>query len=449
LTVTTYQTVPVSCPNCQSRFVTPLLTIIDAAESPQAKALLLSGQINIAVCPQCGYAGMLNAPLVYHDPDKELLFTFTPTGSNLSEMEQQRIVGEMTNRLISSLPAEQRKGYLLRPRNFLRLEGMIEAILEADGITPEMLQAQRARVALLDRLLRATSEDARRVIVQENEKLLDYEFFQLLTVNLELAQVGGQVQAVQQLLTLRNQLLEWTATGREIASREEAIRSLGQEITREGLLDKLVQAALAGEQAKIETMVAVARPAIDYLFYQQLTERIEAAERAGDTGQANRLKALRQSILELTAEIDAEMQRAAEETDQLLQKILDSEDPERAIRANLDQVDDLFLNVLSNRLRAAEQSGRSDEAERLRQVGDILMKLVLENQPAEVQFINQLLNAEEPDGTAALLQANRQQITPRLLEMMRLVGEELNKSGRLEVAQRLARIREQAAALLK
>jgi len=449
LTVTTYQTVPVSCPNCQSRFVTPLLTIIDAAESPQAKALLLSGQINIAVCPQCGYAGMLNAPLVYHDPDKELLFTFTPTGSNLSEMEQQRIVGEMTNRLISSLPAEQRKGYLLRPRNFLRLEGMIEAILEADGITPEMLQAQRARVALLDRLLRATSEDARRVIVQENEKLLDYEFFQLLTVNLELAQAGGQAQAVQQLLALRNQLLEWTATGREIASREEAIRSLGQEITREGLLDKLVQAALAGEQTKIETMVAVARPAIDYLFYRQLTERIEAAERAGDTGQVNRLKALRQSILELTAEIDAEMQREAEETDQLLQKILDSEDPERAIRANLDQVDDLFLNVLSNRLRAAEQLGRSDEVERLRQVGDILMKLVLENQPAEVQFINQLLNAEEPDGTAALLQANRQQITPRLLEMMRLVSEELNKSGRLEVAQRLTRIREQAAALLK
>lgn len=449
MTVTTYQTVPVSCPNCKARFITPLLTIIDASENPAAKTLFLSGQANIAVCPHCGYAGILNTPLVYHDPNKELLLTFTPTELDLPDMEQQRIVGELTNRLISSLPAEQRKGYLLRPRNFLRLEGMIEAILEADGITPEMVQAQRARVALLDRLLQATSEEARRLIAQENEKLLDYDFFQLLTVNLELAQVGGQAQAVQQLLALRNQLLEWTATGREIASREEAIRSLGREITREGLLDKLVQAALAGEQTQIETMVAVARPAIDYLFYRQLTERIEAAERAGDAGQAKTLKDLRQNILELTAQIDAEMQQAAEEANRFLQKILDSEDPERAVRTNLDQVDDLFLNVLSTRLRAAEQSGRTDEVERLRQVGDILMKLVLENQPAEVQFINELLNAEEPDGTTALLQANQQKITPRLLEMMRLVGEEMNKSGRLELAQRLGRIREQAAALLK
>ncbi len=449
MTATTYQAVPVSCPNCKARFVTPVLTLIDAAESPEAKALLLSGQANIAVCSHCGFAGTLSTPMVYHDPDKELLLTFTPPELGLSEMEQQRIVGDLTNRLISALPAEQRKGYLLRPRNFLRLEGMIEAILEADGITPEMLAAQRARAALLNRLLQATSEEARRVIVQENEKLVDYEFFQLLTINLDLAQAGNQAQVVQQLLALRAQLLEWTTMGREIAAREKAIRSLGREITREGLLDRLVQAALAGEQIQVETMIAVARPAIDYLFYRQLTEQIEAAERAGDADRAQKLKALRQTTLDLTAQIDAEMQRAAEEADRLLQTILDSPDLAKALDDNLDRVDDLFLSVLSTRLRAAEQTGRTDEAERLMAIGDRLMKMILENQPPEVQFINALLNTEGPDPVRALLEENRQQITPRLLEMMRLVGEEMRTSGRLETAQKLDHLREQAAAMLK
>ena len=116
--------------------------------------MLLSGQLNVAVCPQCGHAGMLATPLLYHDADKELLFTFVPSELGASELEQQRMFGEATSRIISSLPAEQRKAYLLQPRSFLRLEAMVEAILEADGITPEMLAAQRARVALLDRLLR-------------------------------------------------------------------------------------------------------------------------------------------------------------------------------------------------------------------------------------------------------------------------------------------------------
>lgn len=67
-----YQNVPVTCPSCGNRFVSPVLTIIDARQNPDAKAMFLSGRINVAACPQCGHAGLLNTPIVYHDPDKEL-----------------------------------------------------------------------------------------------------------------------------------------------------------------------------------------------------------------------------------------------------------------------------------------------------------------------------------------------------------------------------------------
>jgi hypothetical protein len=355
-----------------------------------------------------------------------------PPELGLPEIEQQQIIGDLTNRVMSALPTEKRKGYLLRPRSFLRLEAMIEAILEADGITREMIEAQRAKADLLDRLLRTSSEEARQVIAQENDAQLDYEFFRLLALNME----------------LRKQLLAWTTTGKDVAAREEAIKSLGPEVTREGLLEKLVEAALAGEQGTVETMVTLARPAIDYIFYQQLTARIEAAESAADSEEAEVLRELRQTILELTTQIDAQVQQATEEAAQLLQKILDSADPEKLMRDNLEQVDELFLGVLGTNIQMAERSGRTEEVEKLQQIGEMLTGIILESQPPEIQLINRLLAAEYPDGTQALLEENRPRVDAGLLDIMQLVGEDLSQNGREEAAQRLAQIREQVSTMV-
>jgi hypothetical protein len=443
-----YQTVPVTCPNCQFRFVAPVLTIVDVGQNPDLKALLLSGQINIAACPQCGNAGMLRTPLVYHDPNKELFLTYLPTELGLPEPEQQRIIGDLTNRLMSALPPEKRKGYLLRPQSFMRLEAMIEAILEADGITREMLEAQRAKAALLERLLTTASEDTRRIIAQANNAQIDYEFFQLLTLNIEMAESQRQEEAANQLLELRQQLLDWTTLGQEVAAREQAIESLGEEITREGLLARLVEAALAGEQTKVETMVTIGRPAIDYLFYQQLTARIDEAQRDGKAQEVQALKALRETILELTARLDAEVREATQQIGELLQQIVRSEDVEAAVRAHLGQIDELFLSVWASSLQAAEESGQSEYAEKLRQIGDVLMQMIDEKQPPQVRFINRLLASDYPHGTQVLLEENRPAVDAQLLEMMRLVGEDLDRSGRQEIARRLDQIRTQATLLM-
>jgi hypothetical protein len=443
----TYQTVPVTCPKCGNRFVTPILTIVDVGQNPEAKTLFLSGRLNVAVCPQCGNAGMLSTPLVYHDPDKELLLTFVPSELGAPDLEQQRIIGDLTNHIISALPSEKRKGYLLRPQSFLRLQAMVEAILEADGITPEMLEAQRAKADLLNRLLETPSEQARQVVAQENDTLIDYEFFQLLTLNLELAQTEGQDAALQELLALREQLLTWTTMGQRVSAQEKAIQSLGENVTREELLAKIVQAALAGEEAQVEAMVTFGRPAIDYVFYQQLTARIEAAEKK-NAQEAKTLKALRETILDLTAKVDAEMEQATQESAQFLQKVLDSEDPQQTLRSNLEQVDDLFMSVLASALDSAQQSGQTARVEKLEKVSAALLELIQESQPPEVRFINELLTAEYPEGTRALLEENRDRLDGSLLELMSLIGSDFDQRGRKQVAQRLEQIREQAAAIL-
>ena len=78
----------------------------------------------------------------------------------------------------------------------------------------------------------------------------------------------------------------------------------------------------------------------------------------------------------------------------------------------------------------------------------MLMKLIQESQPPEIAFINQLLGAEYPAGTQALLEENRQQVSARLIETMRVVEKDLAQSGREQVAQRLAAICEQAATVV-
>lgn len=439
-----YRTIPATCPNCRFRFAAPVLTIIDPEHSPEAKALLLSGRLNIAVCPQCGNAGMMSVPLVYHDASKELFLTYVAGEVEMSEEERQKAIGELTNRVISSLPPDQRKGYLLRPRSFLRYQGMIEAILAADGITSEMLEEQRARLTLLERLLQVADEEALKVALEQEDSRIDYEFLEFLTLNLEVAKSQEQPELAEKLEALRDRALEWTSLGKEIDERRSAIESLGDKVTREGLLEKLVEAALASEQVKVETLISVARPAIDYMFYQQLTARIDAADKAGERETGETLRRLRSTVLDITAQIDAEEEAATKRASTLLQQLLESEDPEQAVRANSDQLDELFFGVLTAKLEAAERAGESDAVSRLKKVLEIVLQLIHESQPPEVRFVNELLSAEYPGATRSMLDERRSEVDGRLLEVMDLIAQDLEAKNQVELADRLRRIREQA-----
>src|SRR5579871_2726294 len=102
----------INCPNCRQPFTAILEQIIDAGRDPQAKARLLSGRTNLVVCPHCGYQTMLSTPLVYHDANKQLLILHIPMELNLPQREQDKLIGNLSNAVINSLPQDQRKGYL-------------------------------------------------------------------------------------------------------------------------------------------------------------------------------------------------------------------------------------------------------------------------------------------------------------------------------------------------
>src|SRR5687767_5532912 len=136
----------INCPSCRQPFSALLEQLIDVGLDPTAKERLLSGRVNLVTCPHCGYRGMVGTPLVYHDPDKKLAIIYVPMELNLQQTERERLIGDFTNALMRSLPEEAPKGYLLQPRTALTLQGLTEQVLEADGITPEMLDQERRKV---------------------------------------------------------------------------------------------------------------------------------------------------------------------------------------------------------------------------------------------------------------------------------------------------------------
>ncbi|MCK4470392.1 MAG: CpXC domain-containing protein, partial [Anaerolineae bacterium] len=149
----------VTCPGCRNPFDTPVEQILDVRDDPSGKIRVLNGLVNVAACPHCGVRGALNLPFLYHDPDNELALLYMPLEAGRSDLERQQAIGKLTSTVMDSLPPEERKMYLLQPQIFLTLENLANKILEADGVTPEMIEQQRARVELLQRMLDSTSDE--------------------------------------------------------------------------------------------------------------------------------------------------------------------------------------------------------------------------------------------------------------------------------------------------
>src|ERR671930_1388121 len=136
------QTTTVRCPNCGNPVSASIYSIVDVGKQPTLKNALLRGQVNAIACPTCGYRGVLANPFIYHDPAKQLALILLPMELGLKREDEERQIGRLSNALMESHPPEQRKMYMLQPKRMLSFQSLTEEILQADGITKEMLDKQ-------------------------------------------------------------------------------------------------------------------------------------------------------------------------------------------------------------------------------------------------------------------------------------------------------------------
>lgn len=405
-----------SCPRCRQPIMADITQLFDTNIDPQAKQKILSGQFNLANCTNCGYQGNLSTPLVYHDPEKELLLTFFPPELGLPVNEQEKLIGPLINQAVNKLPLEKRKAYILRPQTMLTMQGMIEKVLEGEGITREMIQDQEKKIALIRELMSASEAD-RPAVLEKQKELVDENFFSLFSRILESAAASQDKSSVEQLAAVEHLLLEKTEIGQEMKKQaqeaEEAVKSL-QEVsksgfTREKLLDLIIQAP---NSIRVATMVRMTRSGMDYNFFQMLTDRIESAK----DGEKEKLLTLRELILKMIEEIDKETQAQVIQIEQLIDKVVQAPDIPKVMEQILPAVNELFIEVLKNQLDAATKKNDATRLSKLQEMVAVIQQA--STPPPEYEFIEKLLDAEGEVGIQKLLEENPQMITGELAQLI-------------------------------
>lgn len=435
-------TVPIQCPNCGNQYQAPIRTIIDVGQQPQLRQAFLSGQINLAVCPKCRTGGMIDVPLVYHDPAAEFLAVYFPQQLNIPELEKQRTIGDLTQGLMRSLPPEQRKGYFLSPRQFASRQSLMDAVLGTMGISQEELDRQRKKMKMVEQFM-VMADDIKglQMLAKGQDAQLDFEFFSILDNMQAQAEAAGDTKSNERLKLLRENLMPITTFGKRAQKQQAAVESLKDVNTPEEFLDRVI----AADPDEATAMAIAARPALDYRFFEALTARIEASQGA----ERDRLTKLREDLLDITQKIDQSTRAGVEDAVKLLGEIINSPSPRTAAREHIDEIDDVFMSVLAANMQRAEKENNEALMERFEMVYDEVMSMIEAGLPPEVQLINEILRAPYPDGTRELLQEHRAEITPEVLELMNAMAEDMGQRSDespefANTAKRLKDIRTQA-----
>ncbi len=429
----------ISCPQCKQPVAADITRVFDTNQDPAAKQTLLSGAYNLIQCANCGFRGQAPTPIVYHDPDNELLLTFFPPELNVPVNRQEQMIGPMIKDIMDNLPPEKRKAYLFNPQTMLTRQRLMERILEEDGITPEMLKDQQERLRLLQRLA-GISPESRPDVIKQEEALIDEQLFMILQQLIQSAAASGDEQSANVLSGLQQQILKNSTYGQKLLKQAQdqqtavkALEKASEEgLTRQKLLDLLIDAA--DNEIQLVTLVSMARGGLDYGFFQMLSERVQLA--SGEEQKS--LIELREKLLEMTHQIDEAVEAEKVRAGELLDAILESENIEEATLQALQGMNEIFFDVLRDRLRKARKEEDQALLDKLEQITQTIQKI--SSPGANFELIEALIKAEDKAAMQAILEENADDITEEFMQYLTQLLGQTQKEGQEATAKKLQEV---------
>lgn len=408
----------ISCPRCRTPMTAEIQQLFDLNTEPEAKQKLLSCAANMIQCQACGFQGLYPTPIVYHDPQKEMLLTYFPSELGVSINEQEKMVGPLIKRVVNDLPMEKRKAYLFQAQSMLTYQTMMEKILEADGVTKEMLDAQQKKLQLIQRLLSTASADSRKEIIKQEEALIDETFFGLLNRLVEATVAQGDKQSAQQLALFQQELLQETKVGQEIQekmkSSQKAMEDLQEAakagLTREKLLNLFIEAP---DEIYINTLIGMVRTGLDYEFFQILSQKIDATS---DSDQKTKLSSLRDFLVEVTRQIDEQIQEEKKHARETLNKIIAEVNIEVGLEKYGNELNDFFVEAVQEGLQEARKAADLEKISKLGQLNSMIEEA--SKPPAEIQFVETLLKATDAEVIKSLLGEKPEVINDEFLQLL-------------------------------
>lgn len=437
------QAVSVTCPSCRQNYPTQVYPVVDVTEIPELKHLLLRGTLNAGICPHCGMQVEIVSPFLYVDREKELALILMPQELGLDNARQQALIGDLTNKVLNALPPQERKAYLLQPRMFFTRKSLVETVLEADGVTPEMLKAMQAKGAFLTELL-SVADDAERleVLVRQRDAEVDTDLFAMASdVLQQSAQVGQMAQATR-AARVREAIIEHSTWGQQ-ALAEAQQRQAERKAEAQA---KLLEAVVAAEdEEELEALLELNRPLVDDELYQLFAERAKEAKQAGKGEEAKRLQHLHGRVRHLTEQLDRRAEEEVEKTISLLQTLLEAENMAAAVEEHADEVSSFLVRVIEFNVEQALERGRRDIAQRLMVLRELVVDALSAKAPPPVRLLGELLDAQGAEARWQIMEEHRDQVNFDFLAFVDAVLNDAELGGNWAEVKALRQVRQEAA----
>jgi hypothetical protein len=434
----------VNCPNCGTPFSADIHQIIDIGRQPELKQMLLSGELNVAVCPSCGTAGQLSTILLYHDPEHELFMLYMPQEMQLDQVQREQYIGRLTKEVLDNTPLEQRRAYMLQPTTILTMQSFMEKVLETEGITKEMIDRQRKQAELLNTMAKA-DPDVVEYLMKERANEIDETFFAMLRSFVETAVQSNDNKQLLPLVNLQAKLMMETPTGQKIEKRQIALHGLNQDAKKAGGLTPviLLRHVLKNQNDNelVDTIAQAGVSAMTYEFFSGLTAEIDKQELAGQTEKVKRLTQIRSRLLKMQESMRQASEQIIKKAQQDLENILASGDIEKNIQTNMNKFDDAFMYVLSVELNRAEEKKDEDRFNRLSQIQDLIVQEAEGQAPPEIQLLTQLMYAESEEHIQALLSANHDLLSAELVTVVDMLQDQVRDSGQRDLVDQLGLVK--------
>jgi len=323
--------------------------------------------------------------------------------------EKETALAPLLKQVIDNLEPQDRKGYLFQPQAMLTMNNLVKNVLSADGITDEMIQAQQEKMKLLDTLFNQDGEQLKKTVIENNENI-DREFFAIFADIAQRIISSRDEKSIEKIKTVQDVLMAETDIGKEILSetREiqaatQSLEALGENLTRGSLLELVISAP---NLERVKAFAGLVRPAMDYEFFQNFTERIEAA------GESDRkdLVEKRNLMLKVTQEIDEQLQQKVSEATETIDRIIDNKSIEEGLMKNIGLVDQLFVQALSGEINQAEESKNEERKEKLIELFQIIQEM---STPPELKKVEELVALSDD---SSKLETALDEIDPELSE---------------------------------
>ncbi len=433
-----------TCPQCGTPYSAEVHQVVDSKHTPQLKQQLLNGQLNVAVCPNCGAGGQMATILLFHDADHEMFMVHVPQELNLNTMQREQMIGQLTKQVMDDMPPEERRAYMFQPQIMLNWQTFMEKVLETEGITPEMIARQKKQSELLQTLIKA-DKDVQDVLLAERADEIDETFFAMLQQFVDMASQMQDNQQMVKITNLRARLMTETPAGQRMEQQQMALHKLSREAKKQGGLTPamMVEHIIANQEQPhvVDALVMAGQGALQYEFFSLLTAEIEKLEQAGDKASVERLTALRADLLKLYEGMQEQSKNMMQAAMDMLNTILEAPDKNQALAENAQNIDEAFMAVLVARMNEAEQKNDMAQFQALNEIHGLIYAQMERTLPPHVQLLNELVRSESPEEQVQLLDENEQFVSDDLIQLIDQVMEQAGDQGQDDLNGRLQSVK--------